>query len=381
MRFALSAEQAELRNAARRYLATHWPSAQVRAVIDAGAEASESSWKAIAKELGWPALLVPEAQGGLGLGWTEACILAEETGRTLACIPFLSTVCMATGALLAAESNASTARFLAGIATGTMRVALAYSERANADPMDVATTAREAGGEYVLSGTKRYVVDGSSADVLLVSARSPGTSDAEGLALYAVPAGTRGLELERTPSIDGTRSLATVTLREARLDRSARVGDGAALRRAVDRASIALAAECLGGAERCVEVATAYAKTRVQFDRPIGSFQAIKHKLADLFTAVETTRSAVRYAADAADRADDAELAVAAALAKSYATEAFFRCAAESIQVHGGIGFTWEHDAHLFLKRARGSLVLLGPASWDRERIARDIGLGAAEVR
>jgi alkylation response protein AidB-like acyl-CoA dehydrogenase len=225
-------------------------------------------------------------------------------------------------------------------------------------------------------------VDGAEADVILATARTPGTSGQEGVAVYAVDARSPGVRIERAPALDATRFLATVTLEGARVERHARMGDGAAVARAIDRASIALAAESLGGAERCLEMATDYAKTRVQFDRPIGSFQAIKHKLADLFTAVETARSAVRYASSVADdaaRADDAELAVAASLAKSYGTEVFFRCAAENLQIHGGIGFTWEHDAHLFLKRARGSLVLFGAASRDRERVARSIGLDAAE--
>jgi alkylation response protein AidB-like acyl-CoA dehydrogenase len=181
--------------------------------------------------------------------------------------------------------------------------------------------------------------------------------------------------------MDATRSLAEVTLQDVRVPRHARMGDGASLTRILDRASIVLAAESLGGAERCLEMATDYAKTRVQFDRPIGSFQAIKHKLADLFTLVETTRSAVQYAAGVADGGDPGELAVAGSLAKSYATDAFFRCAAENVQIHGGMGFTWEHDAHLFLKRARGSLVLLGAPSRDRERLALRIGLPALAAK
>jgi alkylation response protein AidB-like acyl-CoA dehydrogenase len=192
-------------------------------------------------------------------------------------------------------------------------------------------------------------------------------------ALYLVDASTAGLERKRTPTMDPTRALASVALADVRVAASARLGDATALQRALDRAAIALAAESLGGAERCLEMATDYAKTRVQFDRPIGSFQAIKHKLADMLVAVETARSAAMWAASVAasdDRSDAEQLPAAAALAKSYCTEAFFRCAAECVQIHGGIGFTWEHDAHLFLKRARTSLTLLGSPNVDRERIA-----------
>jgi alkylation response protein AidB-like acyl-CoA dehydrogenase len=394
MRFALSAEQAELKKVARKYLAAHWASAQVRGVIegraqggDEAGEAAALAWRGPAEDLGWAAVLVPEAHGGMGLGWTEACLLAEETGRALACVPLLSTACMATGALLAAADDEQRARYLPDIAAGRVRAALAFAEGTEVDSNDVATTAREvpgareAGGGYELSGVKRYVVDGATADVILVTARDAGGPAAGGdgaVALYAVDAKAPGVEIAATPGLDATRALATITLRDARVDRRARMGDAAAIARAIDHAGIALAAESLGGAERCLEMATEYAKTRVQFDRPIGSFQAIKHKLADLFTAVETARSAVSYAASVAGGSDGAEVAIAAALAKSYATEVFFRCAAENLQIHGGIGFTWEHDAHLFLKRARGSLVLLGAASRDRERVARAIGLDAA---
>jgi alkylation response protein AidB-like acyl-CoA dehydrogenase len=380
MRFALSAEQAELRRAARGYLATHWPSAQVRAVVDDASQEDPSAWRRVAAELGWASILVPEAHGGAGLGWVEATVIAEETGRALASVPFFSSVCLATNALLAAGDEAQRAAYLPRIASGDVRATLAFGDSSHVDPWAIATVAREQGDGFVLSGTKRNVVDGAAADVLLVTARAPGTTGEKGVALFAVHARSPGVHVERTPALDATRPLALVTLKDVHVGRAARMGDAAAVRRTLDRAAIALASEALGGAERCLEMATDYAKTRVQFDRPIGSFQAIKHRLADLFTAVETARSAARYAAGVADSGDDAELAVAAALAKSYCTETFFRCAAENIQIHGGIGFTWEHDAHLFLKRARGSLVLLGGPSVDRERVAQAMGLDAAPL-
>ena len=378
MRFALSAEQAELRRAARGYLAAHWASAQVRAAMTPGWKQDAPAWRRVAQDLGWASILVPEALGGAGLGWVEATLIAEEAGRSLACVPFFSTVCLATSALLAAGDEAQRAEHLPPIASGVVRATVAFAEGSRVDPWDVATVAREEGDAFVLSGTKQYVVDGTAADRLFVTARAPGTAREQGVAFFAVDARAAGVHVERTPAMDATRPLARVVLRDVRVGRRARMGDAAAVRRTLDHAAIALASEALGGAERCVEMATEYARTRVQFDRPIGSFQAIKHRLADLFTSVETARSAARYAAGVADSGDDAELAVAAALAKSYCTEAFFRCAAENIQIHGGIGFTWEHDAHLFLKRARGSLVLLGGPSADRERVADTMGLDAA---
>jgi alkylation response protein AidB-like acyl-CoA dehydrogenase len=314
--------------------------------------------------------VIPEALGGAGLGWVELVAIAEETGRSLACLPFFSTVCLGANALVAAGDAAHLPR----IASGEVTATLAFGEDAAADVGCIATVACEDAQGYTLSGTKRCVVDGATADVLVVTARAPGTSGDAGVALFVVDAGAPGVARERVPALDTTRRLATVQLRNVRVDRAARIGSASVLARIIDRAAIALAAEALGGAERCLEMATDYAKTRVQFDRPIGSFQAIKHRLADMLVAVETARSAVYWAACVAAADDDRELPTAAALAKSYATEAFFRCAAECLQIHGGIGFTWEHEAHLFLKRARGSLSLLGSPAGDRERIAATLG-------
>ncbi|HEY6463435.1 MAG TPA: acyl-CoA dehydrogenase, partial [Polyangiaceae bacterium] len=265
-------------------------------------------------------------------------------------------VCLAANALRAAtggrDAHDALDRIESGSAVGTLVVGDAIR-------------ARRDGMERVLDGEAPRVVDGHSADFLVVAA-SVGD---EGL--YVVDAAAAGVARRKLPTLDETRSLATVNLRGVRVPVPNRVGEGSAVQHALHRAAVALAAESLGGAERCLEAATDYAKTRVQFGRPIGSFQAIKHRLADMLVAVETARSAVLWAAHVADSDDLDELAVAAPLAKSYATEAFFRCAADSLQVHGGIGFTWEHEVHLFLKRARASLSLLGTPSADRESIAR----------
>jgi acyl-CoA dehydrogenase len=369
MNFASSTEQAELKRSARRFLASHCGGAKLRAAMESEGGVDADAWRQ-AIELGWSALAIPPEQGGAGLGWSEVCSLAEEAGRSLACIPFFSTVCLGVNALLAGDAGPAAA-YLPRLAAGAARATLAFAEETQVDSLAIATTAREDREGFVLSGTKRFVLDGQGADVLLVTARAPGTSGEDGVALFAVDAAAPGVRRQPTATLDATRRMSTIELRDVRVSRSARTGGAPALRRTLDRAAVALAAEALGGAERCLEMATEYAKTRVQFDRPIGSFQAIKHKLADLFVAVETARSAACWAAWVADTGDAAELGVAAALAKSYCTEAFFRCAAECVQVHGGIGFTWEHDAHLFLRRARGALSLLGSPAHDRERIAR----------
>jgi alkylation response protein AidB-like acyl-CoA dehydrogenase len=345
MNFTLTAEQIELKRSARRFLASHCTSAQMRAATESERGWDEGAWRHVC-ELGWPGLA--------SMGWMELVAVAEETGRVLAPIPFFSSVCLAANALLAAGEREHVGRIEAGEATAAL--AFAGHVQARRD---------EAG--YTLDGEHRFVVDGHAADLLVVTARDPE------IALFVVDGGAPGVTRLRTPTMDPTRRMATVQLKEVRVPLSARVGNEKALRRALDRAAVALAAESLGGAERCLEMSTEYAKTRVQFDRPIGAFQAIKHKLADMLVAVETARSAAYWAASVAasdEHGTDAELSTAAALAKSYCTEAFFRCAAECIQTHGGIGFTWEHDAHLFLKRARTSLSLLGSPAVDRERIA-----------
>jgi alkylation response protein AidB-like acyl-CoA dehydrogenase len=344
MNFALSAEQTELKRSARRFLASHCASAQVRAAMETERGWDEGAWRH-ACELGWPALA--------SVGWMELALVAEETGRALAPLPFFSSVCLGANALLAAGDRERAT----GVEDGVIRATLALAGEA---------IARHDGAGHVLSGTLPYVVDGHTADLLVIVAREPGP------ALFALDASTPGVTRKRTPTMDPTRPMATVVLHEARVPSSARIGGEEAVRTTLDRASIALAAESLGAAERCLEMGTDYARTRVQFDRPIGSFQAIKHKLADMLVAVETARSAAYWAAGVAASGDDgADLSTAAALARSYCTEAFFRCAAECLQVHGGIGFTWEHDAHLFLKRARTSLSLLGDPADGRERIAR----------
>jgi alkylation response protein AidB-like acyl-CoA dehydrogenase len=378
MNFAPTPEQAELKRAARRFLATRCASANVRAAMESETGLDEETWSRAARDLGWASIAVPEAYGGAGLagrGWVELAAVAEETGRAVAPLPLLST-CLATSALLAAGDCAASSAHLPAIARGETLATLAFAEDAHARPLAIETTARSSGGDWVLAGEKRYVVDGHVADLLIVAARAPGTAGEDGVALFAVDGRAPGVTRTRVQTMDKTRPLALVTLRDVRVPDTGRMGDARVLRRALDRAAVFLAAEQLGGAERCLEMATEYAKARIQFDRPIGSFQAIKHKLADMFMAVETARSAATWAASVASTGDDAELAIAAPLAKSYCGEAFFRCAAECVQIHGGIGFTWEHDAHLFLKRARGSLALLGSPAADRERIAASLNLG-----
>jgi alkylation response protein AidB-like acyl-CoA dehydrogenase len=381
MNLAFDDAQEELRSQARAFLAEHSGSEQVRAAMASETGFDAGVWKRLSAELGWTALPVPEAYGGLGLGAVELVALAEVTGEALLCAPFFSSVCLGAQALLVAGSEEQKRELLPGIAEGATLATVALQEaQGGLDAAGIGTVARRAGGEWVLSGAKRYVVDGHCADLVVVPARREGSQGADGVSLFAVPGRSAGLERRALPTLDQTRRLAELVLREVRVPRSALLGEEGrgwpALEQTRDLAALALAAEQVGGAQRCLDLSVAYAKERVQFGRPIGSFQAIGHKCADMMIAVEAARSGVYWAACVAAEGGP-DFAVASSLAKCTASEAFFRCAAESIQIHGGVGFTWEYDVHLYFKRARASASLLGDPAWHRERVARHLGLPA----
>jgi alkylation response protein AidB-like acyl-CoA dehydrogenase len=376
MDFAFTPEQEELRETARAFLAEHSSSEQVRRAMESRDGFDPGVWEKIGAGLGWTSAIVPEAYGGSGLSAVELTALMEVMGEHLLCAPFFSTVCLAANALLAGGSEAQKRAHLPAIASGQLRAALAWSEPGSGpDPTDFACEAAASGAGFRLRGRKRYVIDGASAELLVVAARAPGSAGDAGVDLFLVPADAAGVSRRALPTMDQTRRQAEIALSDVAVGGDARLSgaDGAhALRRALDLAAVALAAEQVGGAQRCLDASVAYAKERVQFGRPIGSFQAIKHKCANLLVRVESARSAACYAACVA-AAGAPELPRAASLAKAYCSEAYFACAGEAIQIHGGVGFTWEYDPHLHFKRAQGSEVLLGDPAWHRERIAREL--------
>jgi alkylation response protein AidB-like acyl-CoA dehydrogenase len=375
VRFAFGDDQEELRRSVRRVLDAH-PPAREAARAEAGIDAA--LWKRLGTDLGLAGLIVPEAHGGAGLGWVELIAVMEELGSQLACVPCLSTVCLATSALLVAGDDAQQARWLPAIASGALTATLAHNEPGPG----VHTSARRDGDTVVLTGRKRHVVDGHTAGLLVVSARAAGTRGDDGIELYAIAADSPGLQRRRLPTMDQTRALAEIILEDVRIPDSARLASGsaAALERILAYGRIGLAAEQVGAAQRCLDMSVEYAKVRTQFGRPIGAFQAIQHMCADMFVLVESARSAAyhagcvasQHAAGAAPDPDDpsSDLTTAAAIAKAYCSDAFYRCAADTIQVHGGIGFTWEHDAHLYFKRAHASRELLGAPAQHREALA-----------
>jgi alkylation response protein AidB-like acyl-CoA dehydrogenase len=374
MILGVSAEQEELRASVRRFLADRAPLSRVRALMDGG-ETDWAVWEQAGSQLGLQGLAIPEGYGGAGFSFAEQAVVLEEFGAALYGGPYLASAVLAATALLASPDEGARRGLLPDIASGQTVATLAFTEDGGSwDPAAIRLSAVKDGpgvdGAWRLDGHKSFVLDGATAGLILVVA----ATDA-GLSLFAVEGSAAGLGRAALPALDQTRQLARLEFAGVTGRLIGSPGDGAAaLDRALDVAAVALAAEQLGGAQRALDMAVEYAKVRRQFDRPIGSFQAIKHRCADLLLEVESLRSAVGYAA-AAVAEDSAEIPVLASLVKAYASETYFHVAAENIQIHGGIGFTWEHNAHLYFKRAKASELFLGDGAYHRERLANRIGL------
>lgn len=376
MNFAFSEEQEELRRLTRKWLADKAPSPVVRRLMETDDGYDPSLWAEMAR-MGWQGIAIPEEYGGAGFGHLELSVLFEEMGRALLPAPFFSTVVLGAEALLEAGSDQQKKEFLPAIASGELKVTLAISEP-NGRWDESGVEARASGGDqgWSLTGHKSFVLDGHTADLLIVAARSERLDS--GVSLYLVHPGAEGVSRRKLETLDMTRKQAEVTLDRVAVSSDALLGpEGAGwsvVERVLEKAVVALAAEQVGGAQKCLEMAVEYAKTRHQFGRPIGSFQAIKHKCADMLVQVESAKSAAYYAAWAASE-DNEELSLVSPLAKSYCSEAYYLCASENIQIHGGIGFTWEHDAHLYFKRAKSSELMFGDPAYHRALLADKLGL------
>jgi len=333
-------------------------------------------WRQLSADLALPGIHIPEQYGGAGFGMVELCIVTEELGRALLCAPYFSTAVLAANAILNAGSEAQKSALLPDLAKGARLATLAVTEPdGNWDPMGIKAVATPDADGYCLEGVKSYVVDGHVADLLIVAARAPDTVGREGLALFTLGANAGGVERRPLESMDPTRKIARIDFRAAHANLLGNFDDGAKpILRTLDQAAIALANEMVGGAQALLDSAVNYAKLRVQFGRPIGSFQAIKHKLADMLLEVELAKSAAYYAAQAA-ALDDPEWPALASLAKAAASETYLHTAAECIQIHGGIGFTWDNDTHLWFKRAKSSEVFLGQPSYHREVLMQRWGV------
>ena len=327
----------------------------------------------------WQALHIPEEYGGMGLGYVELVAVLEQMGRYLLCSPYLATVAMGTNALLIAGTDDQKTEILPQLIEGKTAT-LAFNGGSNLWCADAVTASYKRDGDTaILSGQYRYVLDGHSADYLIIAAREEGSVGAEGISLFVCAADTDGIKRSLLPTMDQSRRQAAIELTDLRLPAESVMGDfgtaAKALSKILDLATIALAAEQAGGMQQILDITVDYTKSRNQFGRSIAGFQAIKHKAADMMLRNEVARSAVYYAACIADDALSAgpladELAEAASIAKSYCSEAYFKNAGEALQMHGGVGFTWEYDVHLYFKRAKASEHFLGNSVYHRERVA-----------
>jgi alkylation response protein AidB-like acyl-CoA dehydrogenase len=368
IQFAFTDDQDQFRAAVRRFLNDKSPTTEVRRLMATADGYDPAIWRQLSAELALPGIHIPERYGGSGFGMVELSIVMEEFGRALACAPYFSTAVLAANAIINAGTEAQKSSLLPDIVSGARLATLAVTElNGEWDPRAIELIAKPSADGYLLHGTKSYVVDGHLANLLIVAARLPGTAGHEGLALFTLAANARGVERRPLDSMDPTRKIARIDFHDARADLLGTVDNGAEpLIRTLDQAAIALANEMVGGAQRLFDSAVDYAKLRVQFGRTIGSFQAIKHKCADLLMDLELAKSAAYYAAQAA-AVNDPEWPALASLAKAAASETYLRIAAECIQIHGGIGFTWDNDTHLWFKRAKSSEVFLGQPGYHRE--------------
>jgi alkylation response protein AidB-like acyl-CoA dehydrogenase len=367
--FALDEDQVALQGVLREFLADRSPEAAVRAQLEDPAGYDRNLWDLMASQLGVCGMAIPEEYGGAGFSFLELGLVLEELGRSLTVSPFFASCVMAAQLLLAIDDESARKDYLPGIAAGSLIASVALAEDSGSwRPEDVTTRAEAGENGWRLTGHKSYVLDGAVAGLLLVIARTD-----DGPAVFAVDA--EGLAREPLTTMDLTRKQARVTFdgTPARLLGTI-AGAEPAIATMLDRSAIALAADALGGTAKVLEMSVEYAKIREQFGRPIGSFQAIKHKCASMLVDLESSRSAVYYALWAVSAGEPDERTVAP-LAKAYCVDTYLHAAGENIQIHGGIGFTWEHPAHLYLKRAKSSQVLLGDSDFHRQQLADRIGI------
>ena len=376
MDFAFSEEQEELRKEARSFLAKECPPSRVRKVMETEDAHDEALWRKLV-ENGWTALGIPEEHGGFG-SFLDLVVVLEEAGRYLLPGPFFSTMALAVPALLEAGTDAQKQAVLPRIASGEAKATLALTEPAGRwDAEGVTLAAARDGDGWRLDGVKLFVPDAGVADYLVAAARTRGSGE-EGITLFLVEGRPAGLTVTPMKTLDQTRRWYELKFEGVKLGADAVMGQPdqgwAPLRRALEWGEAALCAEMVGGASTVLEQSVEYAKTRQQFGKPIGIYQAVSHKLSDTLLETESARSATYFAAWAVD-ADAPERSLACSIAKAYVSDAYRRAAGTGIQVHGGIGFTWEHDMHLYFKRAKGSEVTLGDATYHRELVAQHLDL------
>ena len=380
MEFAFTEEQEMIRDTAAAFLAEVSDSEAIRLAMATERGYDPELWQRICEEMYWQAIHIPEAYGGMGLGYVEVVAMMEQMGRHLLCSPFFSTVCLAGNALIVAGTEEQKSQWLGKLCEGALTATVAFNGGINSWSADAVTaTWKRDGDGYVLDGDYRYVIDGHSSDLLVVAAREEGSVGEEGISLFLVDAGAVGVSRQWLPTMDQARKQASIQLSSVTVGADALMGQAgqawSQLAEVLDLAAIALAAEQVGGCQQLLDMTVEYTSERVQFNRTIASFQAVKHKAADMMLQTEVARSGIYYAACVAQEAltggDLAtELPEAASVAKSYCSDAFFAIAGDTMQLFGGVGFTWEYDVHLYFKRAKSSEHMLGNGAQHRERIA-----------
>ena len=380
MEFRFTEEQQMIRATAQTFLAQLSSSSEVRSAMATERGYDPALWQRICDDMYWQAMHIPEAYGGLGLGYVELVATMEQMGRYLLCSPFFSSVCLAANALLVAGNEEHKKEYLPKLAAG-MTGTLVYtgnSGRWDASAVSAVCVASDDG--YRLNGTYRYVPDGHTAELLVVAARAAGSVAEDGISLFVLPADTAGIQRVWLPTMDQTRKQAQLVFEDVLVPGAALMGEAGgawpALAKVIDLATVAIAADQVGGAQQALDSTVAYLQERVQFGRVIASYQAVKHKAADMMVKAEASRSAVYYAACIADEALadgplGVELAEAASIAKAYCSDAYFFNAGCGIQLHGGVGFTAEYDIQLYFKRARSTETFLGDGAYHRERLAK----------
>jgi len=376
MQFSFTSEQEEFRSVLRRFLEDRSPPTVVRRLMETEAGWDRDKWREFNQTLGLTGVHIPEAYGGQGFSFVELGIVLEEMGRALLCAPYFSSTALAATAIMNAGTEAQKRALLPPIADGETVATLAFTEpNGRWDAAGIALTATPAGDGYRLDGVKSFVLDGHTADLIVVLARSPGSAGDEGLSFFTVAGDAAGLSRRALKVMDPTRKQARLEFGSVEATLLGEAGGGAApFAKTMRQAAVCLANEMVGGAERLRQSALDYANLRVQFGRTIASFQSMKHKQADMLVDVELAKSAAYYAAAAASE-DDPDLPALASLAKACAADAYMQTAIHTIQIHGGIGFTWDNDTHLWFKRAKSSEVFLGDPTWHREQMMRAWGV------
>jgi alkylation response protein AidB-like acyl-CoA dehydrogenase len=377
MNFGFTEDQEALREATRKFLENECPTTFVRKMMADDTAHSTELWKKIA-QLGWLGIMVPEDFGGAGGSFLDLVVILEETGKSLLPGPFFATALLGTTAILAGGSDAQKSALLPKIAEGTHVVTLALAEKSGRyDAAGVTLAATAKGSDFTLSGEKMFVPDAHVADQIIVAARTSGSGE-EGITLFLVDAKAPGVTTTQLKTVDMTRRQCHIAFQDVAVARAqvlGAVGNGwSVLRRVLDQAMAGLSAEMVGTGQKALDMAVSYAKERVQFGKPIGSFQAVKHKCVDMMVQVENARSLTYYAAWTVDENTE-EARQAVPMAKAYCSDMCKTVSSEAIQVHGGIGFTWEHDMHLFYRRGLASEAAFGSAPTHREVVARTLNL------